>query len=272
MRKTPPKDAMKKFEQLTLGLDAVFTPASKPPMKAKRFVLSGNDLVRVENCPASRVFVAEQEAKHPGMWFGVFMHLFLEKCVMQGRPAALAWIKAKNPRLAGTCERLDVSVLPKFGLAEQKFGINVRRKRSDALDYDMMEPTDHVSARLDLMFERKGVWHHWDYKTGNHDMGVNSYNDLALLTCSVAVALFHGVSKVMQSIATIDSKAGKLMPEGRLVRKAELLAHYERLQYAVALTNETRADFYEDKIVPETRPSKEACYGCRARGGCKDAI
>lgn len=261
-----------------VSLADLFKPSEVKPPKliAKNFVLNPSDIERVEACPASRVFVGPKEDMHPGMWFGIFIHRFLEYCVTRGRPEALAYIERKNKRLLPTCTRLKVDALPENGLPELNFIIDLVNNTADAADHDMALPEQHIFMRTDLVFrdEDDDLWTVWDYKTGNKGDTYEKIvpkGNVALRSAAAALSLMHDVDDVRGAIVTIDSKSGELVPESAIYRRKTLKKHVARLRHAQLLTLETRAEFLEEGIEPDYAPSPERCRGCRARKVCHGA-
>jgi hypothetical protein len=81
----------------------------------KDFTLTSANLPRFEQCPATGVYRlgGAEKPTHYGMWWGIFVHRFLEYAVERGRDRALEYIRTKKMRkVVALCERIDVAALP----------------------------------------------------------------------------------------------------------------------------------------------------------------
>lgn len=247
----------------------------KPERRIKNFVLSPNDIERVERCEASRVFVGPKEELHAGQWYGIFVHRFLEQCITKGRSAALAYVRSKrNKGVINVCERLKTDSLPEHGIPELTIAIDPTAGTAEAIDFDMAEAELHIVGRSDLVFQnltRENRWHVWDFKTGNKDRVIKPEGNVQLLTNAVGLQLLQDAEDVKGSIVTIDSQSGDLCEASTLYKPKELKRHLHRLKMAHYMTMETRAELVEEGIEPSIAPAPERCFQCRAKTVCHGA-
>lgn len=128
--------------------------------KPKNFVLTPHDLGRVENCPASALFVPTVKAKpHPAMWWGIGIHKFLEYAKTHDRDYALAYMRKKFPRMADHCAKLPVEQIPD-GQTEVAFLINTQQRSAFVGHYTDAIHDEHFYAKSDLVFAEplKASW------------------------------------------------------------------------------------------------------------------
>ena len=258
-----------------ITLDHLFEAPKKPERRIKNFVLSPNDIERVEACPASRCYVGPKEEMHAGQWYGIFVHRFLEQCITRGRESALAYVRSKrNKGVINVCERLKVDKLPEHGIPELTIAINPAEGTAEALEFDMTDAELHVVGRSDLVFQnikRESRWHVWDFKTGNKDRSIKPAGNVQLLTNAVGVQLMQEAEDIQASIVTVDSQSGELCEESAIYKPKELKRHLHRLKMAHYMTLETRAELVEEGIEPAIAPAAERCFGCRAKAVCHGA-
>lgn len=259
-----------------ISLDDLFKTEieqEKPQKRVKHFVLSANDIERVEGCPASRVFVGPKAQMHPAQWYGLFIHRFLEYCTTRGHANALQYIRSKrNKNVINVCERIKAEQIPADGLAELTIAINPTERTAEAIDWDMTEPDQHVAGRSDLIFqdaERSTRWNVWDYKTGKQRDSPKGH--VQLMTNALGVMLLQEAEDVRGSIVGIDSQSGDLLPDSVLYKRKELEKHLHRVKLAQYMTLETRADLIEHGIEPDIAPSPDRCFQCRAKTVCHGA-
>lgn len=112
-------------------------------LKRKNFTICSGVLDRLEQCPASGVYVSPYKEKpHYGQWYGIFVHRFLEYCVTRGHDAALAYIRSKKMASAvRTCERIDPDQLY-YGEAEVGWGHNPFNDTARRIPHAVMETID----------------------------------------------------------------------------------------------------------------------------------
>lgn len=255
-----------------ISLEHLFQKPKAPEMKLKHYVISANDIERVEQCPASRCFVGPKQELHPAQWYGLFIHRFLEYCTTRGRESALQYIRSKkNKRIIAVCERIKAEQIPEDGIAELTIAINPTEGTAEALDWDMTEPDQHVAGRSDLVFpDHSGpIWNVWDYKTGKNRDSPKGH--VQLMTNAVGVMLLQGAESVRGSIVGVNSQTGDLEPDSVVYTQKQLRRHLQRIKLAQYMTLETRADFVEHGIEPDIAPSKERCWQCRAKTACHGA-
>ena len=86
-----------------------------PSLDRKDFVLVATQLPRYEQCPATGVYRigGVKEKIGYGMWYGIFVHRFLEYALERGRDAALEYIRTKKmKKVREVCEAIDTDALP----------------------------------------------------------------------------------------------------------------------------------------------------------------
>lgn len=258
------------------ALDSLFGDNEKkntPILTTKNFTLSPNDIERVESCPASRVFVGPKEPPSFSMFYGIFVHRFLEYCNTRGRDEALAYLKHKsrNKRMIEMCEALPVHELPAHALVELSLGINIELGTADAVDHDSSDYRTHILMRADTIFDEldgKKLWHVADYKSG--ESGLDPETNVQLLTIATAVSMMHQLdAPVKGSIVDVNKNGFKW--HTAVYSPKKINRHKKRLKLALYETLETRAEYHEEGVQPDIVPSPKNCYGCRAKMACPGA-
>jgi hypothetical protein len=164
----------------------------------KDFPIGSAALQELEQCPATGVYVLdateeERPKPHMGMWWGIFLHRFLEYAILHGREYALDYVRPKMAgRIYKTCSKIDVDALPK-GDPEVPMAHNVidgtgwrivgkGAKWSKSLD---VKTTQYGKA--DLISERYGRPLVVDWKSGNYVSSLPS-DSTQLLGLAAAVS------------------------------------------------------------------------------------
>lgn len=244
-------------------------------LNPRRSSLSVAALDLWEACPAAGVFSGPGRPTHGGMWYGIFVHRFLEYAVNKGHAAAVKYIQTKAAsgqtarRAAETCLRIDLDALPKMAeaevtLAHDQGSDTVRRLLGR---HERPCPTWEVASRIDMLFhDADGVPHIVDWKTGTLPYGGDAAVSPQTAGLGLAVAREAGVPATRASLVGVE-KTGAL--RWRTVElDAELLRNFrERLQTAHAHAREARLAFWANGTVPEFRPGPQ-CADCPALRAC----
>jgi hypothetical protein len=128
---------------------------------------------------------------HAGMWYGIFVHRFLEYAVTKGHSEAIKYIKSKGTASKGsarnamnTCLKIDLDQIPmgeaEVGLAHDLINDVSRRvygRHDKATRYESY-------GKADLIFSDDLV-HIADYKSGWLDGDPTNHPQLLGLACAV---------------------------------------------------------------------------------------
>jgi hypothetical protein len=236
---------------------------SAPKLLPRRHAVGSAEVPLLEACPAAGAVTAERPEKmEPWLWWGIFIHRFLEYAQTRGRSAALSYIREKFPRGLGACTRIDVDSIPR-GLTEVALAHNVggglaRRLHKDSPRAD---PAEETYGRADLIFFDEGMLHVADWKTGEAKGVTPAGNPqlMGLAAAARAEACREG-EPVRASIVAVPSS-------GHLVwRTAEfpsdLLGHYVERQRRVlpVVHRQRRALELGERLDYRPGPHCEDCY------------
>ena len=245
------------------------------PLKAKSFLVLAGDLPRLEQCPAAGVFRGppESEDRRNQMWWGIFVHKFLEIAVEQGREAGLKYVRQKFQRALETCRRIDVDFL--ISLPEVEVEVPWARdlttgeaKRVAPFPF-LPDPSRFTYGRADLTFkgERRTVV---DFKCGDATETRTPAGHLQLLGLAASAASDFGVDEVAGVICSVPS-SGALVWRETVYSAEDIAEHAAREQRVHLAVMQARADYWERGTVPEfvTGPACELCEckpACPAHG------
>lgn len=233
----------------------------------KNFVVSQGDIDRVLICPASRAYVGPKLPTHPGMWWGIFVHRFLQYAKERGRAPALAYIRSKRkPPLTAMCERIDIDAIPD-GIHEAGVVIDPAERTGEIAPYNTAEIAQHIFARLDLLYydETRGdIPHVADFKSGERSYDPATSTQLLTEACGIAYAC--NASEVAVSVINVI-KDGTLRWNTHLHKASAMGAHWDKMHYAHLSVMETRREIDEDGIAAEFVHGSH-CSGCRAEVAC----
>lgn len=139
--------------------------SEEPLTRPQRTAFGSGEWFLAETCRLSAVLqTPEPEGPKPWLWWGIYIHRFLEYAKLYGRDEALAYIVRKYPRAARVCSRIDTDAIPpgdvEVGYAHATDLRTVRRFRyPDRPDRDR-----EVGGRADLVLVEE--LHIADYKSG----------------------------------------------------------------------------------------------------------
>lgn len=252
-----------------------------PELKAKNYVLSPQSLQHVRQCPASRVYTSKRPKPSFANWFGIAVHLYLEKFMKYGREAALMYIRrGKLNKYAAMCARIDVAGIPK-GDPEVQFLIDTQTRTGLVADsWADGDPDVHVAARCDLVVERASFPKSWadprlrdvdafivDYKSGA-TAHLQDPESSQMLTLAIAKWLYAGKPDwIGTAIGAINTTDGKIVWRASAFGKVTLHRNLERLRQVHLEVLETRAE-RRDGVEPEFKPGAW-CLKCSAQLACE---
>jgi hypothetical protein len=216
---------------------------------------------QLELCPASGVFADPRKEKiEPWLWWGIFIHRFLEYYQTKGRDAALGYIRTKFRRGIDACEKIDVASIPagevEVALAHSMSSGVARRLAGRGRP----EPTDETYGRADLLIVGGDRPHVVDYKTGSAE-GVVPVGNPQLLGLAAAVAsLLDHKDAVDASIVAVRND-GRLDWRTATYTPSELADFVDRQRGVHARMIEDRRAWMDGGVLPEFRPG-EHCEKC----------
>ena len=238
-------------------------------LRDRDYVMSPNDIDRNEICPAARVYIGPRDKPHPAMWYGIFIHRFLEYALTRGRTEAIAYVKSKkNKNVINVCSKIDVSKIPQHAISEMKIMTDPELGTSEASEREFADPSRHILGSADLVYRNENddvEWHVDDYKTGT-DHGVVPENNSQLLTLAVGIHLMQGAPEICGSIVDVV-KTGDLIWHSTVYTEKILQTHLARMRRVHLLTLETRDELRQEKTEPDVIPGPH-CRGCRASTVC----
>jgi hypothetical protein len=235
-------------------------------LRAKNFVVSQGDIARCEKCPASRVFVGPKMPPPGGMWYGIFLHRFLEYGKTRGREAALRYVRSKSQRmkaLLNVCERINLDQIPDDALFEVGLVLEPETRTADMAPYGSAEHSRNIYARSDMVHFNK-IPEVTDFKSG--ERSYDPATSIQLLTGAAAVGALHDADEVKVTVTNVI-KTGELRPHSHIHKRKTLNAHWKRMRRTLMIIQETRAEFAEDGAEVEFVPG-EHCKDCRAEVAC----
>ncbi len=238
-------------------------PDELPTLRPKNYVMSQGDIARCEVCPAARVFTGPKMPPHPGMWYGIFVHRFIQYAQERGRDAALKYVRSKSKQAIGVCERIDVSQIPE-GLHEVGLTMDTATRETEMAPHDTAEVDRHIYARADVVFQGKYRPHVGDFKTG--ERSYDPVTSVQLLTIGCGVSSMYDAPEVDVSVINIH-KDGSLNWHTHTHRAEAIDKHWKRMRKVHLEVLETRAELREEGLQPDFVPG-EHCDNCRADIGC----
>jgi len=240
-----------------------------PGLIAKDFFLSSAMIEQLELCPASGVFrLAEKPEKvEPWLWWGIFIHRFLEYAQTRGRDAALEYIAQKFPRGLATCRRIDTDAIPS-GDVEVALAHDVYERTARQI-FAGQKPVvaRETYSRADLIFRdpKNGNRPHVvDYKTG--DPG-SPDGDIQLLGQAAAVADLLGWRREVAVSFVIVKSTGELVWRTVELSADELDEFTERSRKVHLRVMQTRQDYNERGVLPDFIPNSYCTY-CALKPAC----
>lgn len=247
-------------------------------LRARNYVLAPVHFDHVINCPASRVYTAKRSPPSFANWYGIAVHLFLEKAMKHGRDAALVYIAKKFPSKLEACKRIDFRAIPK-GDPEVQFLLDTERRTSYRGTWDDADPEQHIAARADLVVDASEVMvpvqlaahdtDHWiiDYKTGKTalDLSPDTFQTRTL-ACARWQELDRPNYGVGAAIAAIPT-SGKVLWSHAVFQPSALRAVENALRKIHLEVLETRAE-RRDGIEPEFKVGPW-CDRCSAWAVCE---
>lgn len=243
-----------------------------PGLVSKDFSLGSSGIPKYEEYPATGVFVLEkrEEKVEPWLWWGIFIHRYLEYVQTRGRAEALAYIEHKFPRGLGACRKIDTTKIPR-GDPEVSLAHDVYERRSSILfGRARAKAGSETYGRADLIFKdttKDGRLHIVDYKTGNATPDKTPVGNTQLLGLAAALRdLDDWKQPIDVSIVAVPSS-------GELVWRTIELSQEELHEFAVQSRRvhlqvmETRRDYHERGIPPAFNLS-EHCKWCSLKPHC----
>lgn len=238
-------------------------------LNPRDFTFTSASLDLFEACPASAVFNGPKKGRpiNAGMWYGIFVHRFLEYATNKGHDFALAYIrgKAQTGRSAknalSCCEKINLEALPlgeaevamahdlEAGTARRLYGPHDRARSGEAF------------GKADLVFHEGDVPHVADYKCGWLNGDPNNHPQLLGLACSVRLETKS--EEVRVSLVGVASN-GELHWNTISADKPRMDWFEDRMKRVHLRVQNDRVAFREVGTVPEFRPG-EHCNRCHCQ-------
>lgn len=244
-----------------------------PGLVPKDFYLGSAGIEKYETCPATGVFALEEkpEKMEPWLWWGIFIHRFLEYAQTKGRQEALAYIENKFPRGLSACRKINTDAIPP-GDPEVAFAHDVYARRARRLFGRGQRPNvgSETYGRADLIFidpRKDGRPHIADYKTGDPTPDKTPVGNTQLLGLAAALRdELDWKEPIDVSIVAVPS-SGNLTWRTIELSQDELhdfSSHSHKVHLQVM---RTRRDFHERGVPPAFNIS-EHCKWCHLKPHC----
>lgn len=230
----------------------------------------GSAVELAELCPASAVYqrsVPEDFDSMPWIWWGIFVHRYLEMAKRQGRNAALAYIARKYKRALKCCMGVDVNAIPdgdvEVGYAHLSETDRVRRVTWP----ERANPLHEAYGKADLL--PKGEVHVVDYKTGGKTYDPRVGQLLHLAVCR-RKELKAESEPAKVSIVGVRSD-GALLWRTETVSADEMNRYDHRFRELHLRVLHDRRALAEAQQQPEFKPG-EHCGRCHLNTECPKAV
>lgn len=251
----------------------VLTPLQVTALSPGRRNFTTASMEVFEACPASRVFRGPKERPtHAGMWYGIFVHRFLEYVSSRGADEAYRYIKMKasaSGRAAKsalqTCLRIDVAQIPQ-GDPEVSIAHDVVKLDARQLFGRHQRPTEHEAVgRADLLFSDADGGHHLaDYKCGLVE-SVDPSASTQLLGLAASLWRLYGDPRVSVSLVGVASSGALYWNTVRL-DEPRLRAFEDRTRAALLAMRASYAA-WEAGETPAFAPGPH-CHRCYCQSVC----
>lgn len=235
------------------------------------FTFTSASLDLFEACPASGVFYGPKSKPTGAMWYGIFVHRFLEYVTTRGKDAAYKYIREKASSggrsvtaAARCCEKIDVDKIP-MGEAEVALAHDLQTGTVRRLfgPHDRARPWE-AYGKADLLFhDADGVPHIADYKCGWLDADPNTIPQLLGLGASVRIDT--GVPAVKLSIVGVESTGA--LHWRTIMADQPRLEHFEARMRRVNLRVLDDRQKFAEGVNPDFVPGPH-CHQCHCQPVC----
>lgn len=245
---------------------------SKPLELVRRdFVIGSAGIATYEQCPGLGVYALEggDDEFKPWLWWGIFLHRFLEYAKTRGRQAALDYVRPKlGGRLNRVCAAIDVEQIPdgatEVPLAHNPFDDSGRVLPKGRWGTAGMDWRIEQYGRADVLAERRGLPMVIDYKSGKGPHG-NPAESTQLLGLAAAARRVKGTDGAYVALVGVEGNGDLHWRIARLDRgDLDSFATRARLIHERIIDDRERAD---RGIEPDFVKSP-LCEGCDARPVC----
>lgn len=250
------------------------SPEQLAALRPYDFTFTSASVDLFEACPASGVFAGPKDKPtHGGMWYGIFVHRFLEYVTNRGADHAYAYIRQKKAEgrpgsskvnAANVCERIDVDSIPP-GEAEVSYAQDLASGDARRLwgRFDRARPGEQF-GRADLMFHQGMTPHVADYKCGVEAADPNTHPQLLGLACAIRAET--AAPEVLTSIIGVLS-SGELRWFTVLADRARMDWFEDRMRRVHLRMSGDRAALRDHGVAPPFAPGAH-CNGCHAQSVC----
>lgn len=225
-----------------------------------------------EQCPASAVFSAKtRRPTHGGMWYGIFVHRFLEYVTTKGAGFARAYIQGKGLNSKGSanaamrcCLKIDTDALPD-GEAEVAMVQHMRTGEVRRL-FQRFERAHEMEqyGKMDFLFSEGRVPHVVDWKCGMGEADPRSSTQVMGLACALRTETDEPMVKA--SLVGVGS-AGDMTWYTAKLHKSELDAFEARMKRTHLRVMKDRAEWKHNRVTPEFEPGPQ-CHRCANQMVC----
>lgn len=247
------------------------TAPTFPGLARKDFVLNSGSIDELDACPGRGAYAYDgpREPMHAGMWWGIFIHRFLEYAKTRGRAAALRYVAPKfRGRIWRTCACIDLSAIPdgetEASLAFDPFHGEARKLPGGPAGIRACVPELDQFGRADLLSSRRGLPHVIDYKSGEGPHGDPAACD-QLLGLASSARVLAGTGGAYVSLVGVAS-SGSLHWRTALLARADLDSRAIRARIVHEKVAEARV-LADMGIAPEF-VRNEHCGWCDRRPAC----
>lgn len=238
-------------------------------LNPRRITFTSGGLDRFEACPAVGVFAGPKRPANGAIWYGIFVHRFLEYATSKGADYAIKYITSKSgggrssKAAFETCMKIDIGSIPmgeaEVALAQDLETDEVRRCYGP---HDRATPYE-AYGKADLIFSDTHV-HVADYKTGWLDG--NPYESSQLLGLACSLRRERKVDEVKGSLVGV-AKDGALHWNTGIYTKEALDVFEARMKRVHLRIVSDRRAFEVEGEPPEFNPGAH-CKWCSNEAFC----
>jgi hypothetical protein len=219
---------------------------------------SASDVGPWELCPATRALELREEddSFKPWLWWGIFLHRFLEYIN-----------RRKYPRMLGLALAIHPDEIPS-GTAELAFGHDPEMNTARCLVYPQRVLPGEWYSRADLVWSEQGIICFTDWKSGGpRDWDPATDEQILGIACGLR-RLLDDEGPIVGGFRFVESD-GVITSSEHAFTALEMDAFDDRLRRALPLVRETRLALRQGAPV-EFVPG-EQCEWCDLRSACPAA-
>ena len=234
-------------------------------MRYTPFLPGSAGLSQFELCPGSACFRGPPGPTSNAMWYGIYVHRFLEYAVNRGHKSARDWLNTQcgSTSARSVCSRIDLTMLPRLATAEVPLLYDPFSRLTRRRHYKAGNPNIEWYGRADFIAEGSCV-HLVDWKSGSGDPTPPMESDQLL---GMAVALhYEGNKRVKISHGQVQSD-GSIRFASAVLEQPALVALGDRLAKVRLRIIVDRQGWELGRAVPDFVPGPH-CQWCDLKPEC----